>query len=370
MIIVTLSFALSDNPSLGLSLLLGVMIMNSYFVAAFHERKGINSLLCGDNSYIKIKKNIVLLTTIFDQCILIILLFLYICQRAGRVDPLTLIYTMVVTSFMISVGMLVGVFCKNQKVALIICALLCTVNFLKVLFLEETLRFFSPVLQLANMDTLQWWNLATLGILAITLVCFIYHNRKRVLVAGGIAIAVIIAADVSLSERSLLPADYKQFASAILEDINIINRASGFDYYENIEVYKSIYYPWESATEKRVVYANNDTLFMNCFTESLCALEEQEITMRTVYSLLDPDTAQQRAIADLYIEHLLGNDDNITGFLAENQINEYGAVVSKNFALYAEILINHPEQLAKLYEVTKKYTTSDEIVRAWNDTDI
>lgn len=203
-------------------------------------------------------------------------------------------------------------------------------------------------------------------LIAAVVLLFILIRKKGMILSGVVLGAAIILIDVGYSEkRYTLPEEYRVFSQNILNRVNESNRECGFPSYDNIVVYKSIYYPWEPARERMVIRTDETTLYMNCSTESLCNMEEEEIVTRAVYSLLDPDSRQQTAIAELYILNLLGNYDYVNSFLYENQLQMYGEIVSKNYGLYAEVVVNQPEKLAFLYELAKENYSSEELLEAW-----
>lgn len=360
------AFIIRANSSMGLALFIGGMLLSAYFVSVFHERKGVDIILGGDCAYLKIKYKLMVSAALIENLLFGILIFIYIYFSVENINILSFLYTIILYLFVTAIGLLIGICCKNQKIAIMICSILIIVNFLKIIILEENLRYFSPVIQIANMNRFQWWNLFMLFLIAIISLLFILIQRKGIIFLGVILALSIVLFDVNYSEsRYTLSDEYQVFSQNILNRVNERNRECGFSSYENIEVYKSIYYPWEPASEKMIIYVEQKTLYMNCFTESLCNMKEKEIVARAVYSLLDPDSVQQRAIAELYIESLLGNSEYVNSFLYENQIRTHGDIVSKNYGLFAEVLVNQPENLSKLYEFTKEYHSNEELLEAW-----
>lgn len=67
LLVTTLAFIVRENHSAGLALLIGGMLLNTYFIAAFHERKGIDTVLKGDFFYLKNKFNLILLTIFIEN---------------------------------------------------------------------------------------------------------------------------------------------------------------------------------------------------------------------------------------------------------------------------------------------------------------
>ena len=110
-------------------------------------------------------------------------------------------------------------------------------------------------------------------------------------------------------------------------------------------------------------------LYVNCFTESLCNMPEEEILMRAAYSLLKPESRLQEIMVELYIQQLLGNTEYVEQFLKDEQIKQYGAVVSPNYGFMADVLVGETENYGKLYKLVKEYNTVQEVPESWRDSD-
>ena len=109
--------------------------------------------------------------------------------------------------------------------------------------------------------------------------------------------AVVIFADIAVTgANNKVPADYEAYVRENLEYVNEWNAKCGFTEYEDIVIYKSVYYPWMSSDKKVPIYVRDQTIYMNCFTESLCSLEDREIIIRAVNSLLKPRSGAQNVM--------------------------------------------------------------------------
>lgn len=193
-------------------------------------------------------------------------------------------------------------------------------------------------------------------------------KKKAFLLIGLCGSMMVAGIDIYLSQYvKIVPEAYRSYVFHFLEQINAQNKECGFKSYEQIEIYKSVYYPWKPASHKMFIYEKEDTLYVNCFTESLCNLSEEEIIMRAVISQLKPDSKLQNIMTDLYAQQLLENDEYVKSFLYEEQTKKYGAVVSEYYGFCAEILLNERARYGELYELSKKYSnkTPQEIMDMW-----
>ncbi len=364
--IIVLAFFLRGNEALGLALLIGVMIFDAYFTAVFDRRSGVEDILSGSGYYQRKKDSLHIVRSLLHNLFNGIITFAYICLSQRKVNVLSILYTLVLLVSVNAVTLFLAKYIKQQLVGLLLCTGLTLLNFVKVIILEEYLRYISPVIQIENMNRIQWWNLLVLFFISGGMYMTLLWKKKTFLFIGLFCSMIVAGTDIYLSQyASVLPDTYKNYVVTLLEQVNERNKECGFDGCEQIIVYKSVYYPWEPVSHKVFIYEKEDTLYANCFTESLCNMNEEEIIMRAVLSRLKPDSKMQNIMADLYMQQLLGNNEYVKSFLYEEQTKRYGAVVSKYYGFCAEILINEPERYGELYELSKMYSTPQEIINVW-----
>lgn len=366
-ILMILVFFLKNNSNYGIAVLAAGMYFGAYIVASFHIRFGVETLLLGNSMYQRKKGMLFLNSCIFHNLLLEIAIFAYLLLTF-KISLVVIFYGIILCIFTNAIGMFIGFYIRNEIKGVAVCVFLVGINFLKIIVQEEYLRYFSPIVQIGNMKTLQWWNLLVLLIIAgMIITVMIYRERKFILV-GIAAILLIVIVDIQQhSKISSVPAEYETYAGDILNRINDFNKDCGMEQYDDIVIYKKVYYPWMSNQDKRVFYKKDDTLYMNCFTEYLCNLEEKEIVTRWSATALKPNTRLQMAMEDLYNEYFFGNIDYVEQFIYKNQIKSDGTIYSKNYALAADTLLTQKEAYGELYLLTKEYKDDEKVLKIWRE---
>ncbi|MDL2301996.1 hypothetical protein LJC58_06550 [Lachnospiraceae bacterium OttesenSCG-928-D06] len=365
--VIFLALVIREEEAYGLALLIAAIYFGGYFIASFNIRSGTETILQGSSFY-RSKKNLLIIAGgLLDNLLLGVAVLLFINMVPGRNLWVTVLYAINIYCFSTAIGIFVGVLAKSQMSGFLLCTILSIINFTDFLFQEEYFRFTSPVVQIGNLARFQWWNQLTLLIISLTIFFVLIYNKKIVWVIFVIGIIIIGGVDVLLSRNIHTPPELPIIYRDILEEVNIQNREHGLPYYENIVVYKSVYYPWMSNSNKRPIYIEGDTLYVNCFTESLCNLEAEELIQRMILSIMKPHSIPQDSIAVLYFRYLIGDMEYVNSFLYEEQRMQYGEVVSFNYGLYAEVLVNSPKRYGELYALAQSYNTNQEILDAWND---
>lgn len=365
--LVVLACFLRGSNQYGIALLIGGMYIGSFLVSSFHYRTGADTLLLGNGYYQKKKGFLFVVGCFLHNLLLEVGIYFYLILSYG-ISVTAIIYGTIICIFTNAVGILIGINAKKEIVGLGICVLLIGINFPKLLFQEENLRFFSPVVQVGNMNTLQWWNLLVLLIFGSAVIAKMILRKKEIFIVGGAGILLVIGADIWSHNKTLsVPKEYEVYVEGILDGINEVNAECGMMEYEDIVIYKETYYPWKSNREKMVFYQNDATLYMNCFTESLCNMEEEEIVLRWATSALKPVNKYQYAIHDIYVSYLLGETEFIDGFTHEKQIEDNGEVVTPNYGLAAEIIQKEKERYGELYRFAKKCNEGDNVVELWEE---
>lgn len=369
--IIILAFLARGEAAAGLAVLIAGIYFGAWFVSSFHVRCNIDMLLSGCGCYQKQKPTLYIAGTLRHNLPLGLAVFTYISLACGKVNCLCLFYTLTVYLFANGVGMLAGVYIKKTAGGLLICSVASAVNFVKILTLEQTLRFFSPVVQIGNLKVFQWWNLLSLIVMAAVMYGWVLAfswKWKRYLTAGIglLCMAVIIFADITVTgANNKVPMDYEAYARKTLEYVNQWNVKCGFTQYENIVIYKSVYYPWMPSDYKAPIYIRDQTIYMNCFTESLCNLEDREIITRAVNSLLKPKPGAQNVMASFYQQWLLREEQNVYRYLESAQIEQAGRVYNPFYKLAAEVLIYEPERYGEMYLLAGECDTREEVIERW-----
>ena len=365
-VIIILAFVVRSETSMGLALLIAGIYFGSWFVSSFNTRYGIEVILSGCGHYQKEKARLHILGTLWFNLPFGLAVLVYINLVNGKVSLLCFFYALVIYLFANAVGLIVGMLAKSMISGMLVCVLASLVNFVKLLALEQNLRFLSPVNQIGNLNVFQWWNQLVLLVIAVIIYTWTVFRKRVIIWAGFLCMAAIVAADITAAKKvDTVPADYELYAHESLEYVNEWNGRCGFDSYENIVVYKSVYYPWMSNDNKVPIYVRDDTIYMNCFTESMCNLDESEIINRAVYSLLDPDMGAQMAMASLYRQWLSGEEQDVYMYLEGEQTAQAGRVYNPFYALAAEVLIYEPERYGELYRMTGTYETREEVMEVW-----
>lgn len=366
-VLLMLAFFLKEVPNYGLAILIGGMYLGAYIVSSFHNRTGAEALLLGNGCYQKKKGTLLVISCYFHNLFLEVGIFLYLIILF-KLNFIVIFYGLVLCLFTNAVGMLVGSMVKNEVAGMGVCILISCLNFMKLLMQEEYLRFFSPIVQIGNMKILQWWNLFVLLTLALTISIFRIVPVKRFALPGITVIFFVVAVDIQFhTEIGSVPEEYETYAGDILNKINEMNVQCGLMEYDNIVIYKSVYYPWKSNRDKMVFYEKDGTLYMNCFTEYLCNLDEEEIVVRWGAAAMKPKTRLQMAIMDLYTEYFLGNIEYVAQFTSEQQMEAYGTIPSKNYGLAAEVLLNQKESYGELYRLSKEYEDDEKVLEIWKE---
>lgn len=365
-VIIFLAFVVKNEASTGLALLIAGIYFGAWFVSSFNTRYGIEVILSGCGYYQKEKARLHILGTLCFNLPFGLAVLVYINLVNGKVSLLCFFYALVIYLFANAVGLIVGMLSKSTISGMLVCVLASLINFVKLLALEQNLRFLSPVNQIGNLNVFQWWNQLILLVTAVIIFTWTAF-RKRIIIWGGLlCMAGIVTADIAVAKTvDTLPADYELYAREALEYVNEWNDKCGFDSYENIVVYKSVYYPWMSNDNKVPIYVRDNTIYMNCFTESMCNLDESEIINRAVSSLLKPDPGAQMAMASLYRQWLLGEEQSVRMYLESEQTAQAGRVYNPFYALAAEVLIYEPERYGELYLLTGIYETREEVMEVW-----
>lgn len=347
----------------GVAVLIGGMLISGYLMSIFQAQSGIHILLSQDQVYLKQKEVIKMISAGLCNLFLGVFALVYIGILNQKITLIVLLYGISIYLFATGVGVFIGVLCKSFKLGFMICIIFIISNFLKMLVLEENFRYISPMVPLGNLNQLQWWNLSMSLLISACICIYLMLGRKRVWLIGGILSFIIITTDVFFSSREVHPPEqYQQFVEQIFSLVNEQNRNHGLPVFAEIKVEKSTYYLWNPASKKRVFYQEDDILYMNCFTESLCNLDAREMIVRMLYSTLKPQNPPQQSVIDLYVELILGNDEKILAFLPEEQEKIYGEVPSLKYALYADTLINTPSQFGKLYELVGELDSVEDII--------
>lgn len=368
-VIIILAFLIRSEKSMGLALLLAGIYFGAWFVSSFNTRYGVEIILSGCGYYHKEKARLCIRGTLSYNLPLGLAVLVYLNLANGKVSFLCFFYAFVLYLFANAIGLIAGILVKSLPGGLLICVLASLVNFLKLLVLEQELRFVSPVIQIGNLNIFQWWNLLVLLSIAIVIYTWIIFRKRRVIWAGILCVAAIAFTDVAVAgTNDRVPSDYEIYAREALEYVNQWNARCGFASYENIVVYKSVYYPWMSNEDKVPIYARDNTIYMNCFTESLCNMDKREIIVRAVNSLLKPDWGAQNAMASFYQQWLLDEEENVYKYLESEQIAQTGMVYNQFYGLAAEVLIYQPEKYGKLYSLVGEYDTREEVVEMWRKT--
>lgn len=367
-IIIILAFLVRSEKTIGLALLIAGIYFGAWFVSSFNIRCGIEIILSGCGYYRKAKAWLHIIGALAYNLPLGLAVLVYISLQNGKMSFLCLFYAAVVYLFANAVGVLVGTFVKKSISGLFICSLISLVNFPKVLVLEQELRFISPVIQLGNLKVFQWWNLLSLAVIAIAVYAWILLRKRRVIWLLFGCMAAIIFADITIAKtKNKVCSDYEIYARDVLEYVNECNAKCGFDTYESIVVYKSVYYPWMSNEKKVPIYVRDNTIYMNCFTESLCDMDEREIMIRAVNSLLKPDLGAQNVMASFYRQWLMDEEENIYKYLENVQIEQTGRVYNPFYGLVAEVLIYQPEKYGELYLLSGTCDTKEEVMEKWEE---
>lgn len=365
-VIIILAFGVRSETPMGLALLIAGIYFGAWFVSSFNTRYGIEVILSGCGHYQKEKARLHILGTLCFNLPFGLAVLVYINLANGKVSLLCIFYASVIYLFANAVGMIVGMLSKSMISGMLVCVLASLINFVKLLALEQNLRFLSPVNQIGNLNVFQWWNQLILLVTAV--IIFIWTAfRKRIIIWGGLlCIAGIVTADIAAAKTvDTVPVDYELYARKALEYVNEWNGKCGFDSYENIVVYKSVYYPWMSSENKVPIYVRGNTIYMNCFTESMCNLDESEIINRAVSSLLKPDPGAQNAMASLYRQWLSGEEQDVYMYLESEQTAQAGRVYNPFYGLAAEVLIYEHERYGELYRMTGTYETREEVMEVW-----
>lgn len=365
-VVVILAFVVRSEASMGLALLIAGLYFGAWFVSSFNTRYGIEVILSGCGHYQKEKARLHILGTLYYNLPFGLAVLVYINLANGKVSLLCFFYAFVIYLFATALGLIVGMLAKSMISGMLICVLISLINFVKLLALEQNLRFVSPVNQIGNLKVFQWWNQLVLLVIAVTIYTWTAFRKRVIIWAGLLCIAAIVATDITVARKvDTVPADYEIYAREALEYVNEWNGRCGFGRYENIVVYKSVYYPWMSNENKVPIYVRDNTIYMNCFTESMCDLNESEIITRAVYSLLDPDMGAQNAMASLYRQWLMGEKQSVSMYLESEQTEQAGRVYNQFYALAAEVLVYEPERYGELYQMTGAYDTREEVIEVW-----
>ena len=367
--VIILSFAVRSEASMGLALLIAGIYFGAWFVSSFNTRYGIEVILSGCGHYQKEKARLHILGTLCYNLPFGLAVLVYINLANGNVSLPCFFYAFVIYLFANALGLIVGMLAKSMISGMLICVLASLVNFVKLLALEQNLRFVSPVNQIGNLKVFQWWNQLILLVIAVIIYAWTVFRKRVIIFAGFLCMAAIVMADITVAKKvTSVPSDYEVYAREALEYVNEWNGRCGFDRYKNIVVYKSVYYPWMSSENKVPVYVRDNTIYMNCFTESMCNLDESEIITRAVYSLLDPDMGAQNAMASLYRQWLLGEEQSVCMYLESEQTDQADRVYNPFYALAAEVLIYEPERYGELYRMAGTYETREEVMEVWGKT--
>ena len=94
-------------------------------------------------------------------------------------------------------------------------------------------------------------------------------------------------------------------------------------------------------------------------------MKQDELINRAIVSLLKPRTQVQYSMIELYIQKILGNDLYVKSFLYDEQVKEYGLIVSKYYGFYAEVLTNNPQRFGELYELSKTCDSPEKLQMEW-----
>ena len=371
--VIILAFLVRSETSAGLAVLIAGIYFGAWFVSSFNARCNIEMVLSGCGCYQKQKPVLYIVGTLSHNLLLGLAVFAYISLAGGEINFLCLFYTLAVYLFANAVGILAGVYIKKTAGGLLICSVAATVNFIKILSLEQDLRFFSPVVQIGNLKVFQWWNLLCLTVIAVVIYGWVLASSwkwKKYLTAGigFLCMAVVIFADIAVTgANNKVPADYEAYVRKNLEYVNEWNAKCGFTEYEDIVIYKSVYYPWMSSDKKVPIYVRDQTIYMNCFTESLCSLEDREIIIRAVNSLLKPRSGAQNVMTSFYQQWLLGEEQNVYRYLEGAQIEQAGRIYNPFYMLAAEVLIYEPERYGELYLMAGECDTREEVIEMWEE---
>lgn len=360
---VVAAFMLQD-ASFGLAVLISCMIFDVFFTTSLNKRHGLDELL-GTNANYHIRRNVLLIkSALISNLPIGIVTLIYICMVHKSMQIICILYAIVIYLTVNAVASIIGIMARTQLLGLIICTAVAVLQFVKLIVLEEYFRYVSFIVQIGNMNVFQWWNLLVLLSIATMIYLLLIFRKKVLLILAGLSIMTIVSLDISVSHDNL-PEQYIRDCTETLKLLNEMNEYHGLVSYDNIIVYKSVYYPWQSLDKKRVLYINDNTLYLNCFTESLCNMSQDELINRAVISLLKPHTQMQNSMIDLYIQKVLGNDAYTRSFLYDEQEKKYGTITSKYYGLYAEVLINSPERFGELYELSETCDSKQTLLREW-----
>lgn len=360
---IVVAFVIHDG-SFGLAILISCHMFDAYFTTSLNKKYGLDELLGGNVDY-HIRRNRLLLgSALISNMPLGIVTFIYICSINRSMKFICVLYTLVILLVANAIASIVGIMVKTQVCGLFICTVIAVIQFIKLLVLEEYFRYFSLVVQIGNMRVIQWWNLLVLFLIAVTIYILLIYRKKIQLVLGSAFIIIIILLDIT-GDHGTLSEQYVKDCSETLHVVNRMNQLHGFPYFDDLIIYKSVYYPWQSSDRKQIITLQENSLYVNCFTESLCNMKQDELINRAIVSLLKPRTQVQYNMIELYIQKILGNDLYVNSFLYDEQMKEYGLIVSKYYGFYAEVLTNNPQRFGELYELSKTCDSPEKLQMEW-----
>lgn len=358
---IVLAFLLSGYETTGIALLIAGIIWSSFEIALFHKTNGIDEVLSGCGFYQQKKQYLLIQGTLICSApfaFAVCLFLLVFCK--GDLWMLTF-YSLVVYLFANSLGLaLSGI--PNQVLAYGVCFLVSVINFPKLLFLEQSLRHISPVVPVGNLEMFQWWNVFTILVIACTIYAWMIWKKKFIFSIALLTIGIIFVMDISISKKDTAVSE--SYEHKILDTVDYVNtyqKSFGLEGFDTVEIRKSVYYPWMSNEAKVPVRVENQKLFVNCFTPSLCNLSEEDIISRIIRSQLKPQYGAQNVMVSMYMSWVLGDRERVETYLRSE--NAFDALVS-------DVIVRHPEQFGALYALSEQWNTKEEIIEAWEKRDL
>lgn len=280
--------------------------------------------------------------------------------------------------FFVVIGDIIGLLSRNEMFSYLIIILLIFWLFQRTLVHELYFRYVSPVL----LFDIQVNPFTVIGII-LTIIfgaLFIYMRapKKRV----GIAVLFVFAlAAVTIGETSLekkidlaeravmegdgyeleyneyIEADYAWHLAELLHESDEILQSYGFDMQtDRYEINASIYFPWESSSEKIFISRQKNTCVVNCYAQVMRELSDTEIITRYLYAVVKPETAYQEVVLDMLAldvpsEVIYGDKaDELVQFSYDYLVDTYGSLVSPKQCVAAECMLNAGDELFRLYE--------------------
>lgn len=382
MIPIIISFVLGGT--LSYIILFAMILFQSYQAARMY--KEIDIVNSGYYFYRKHKGKHILIASLIPNVIWLICLEVAALFREDKGIKFV-IFIFLLWIYMTVIGNFIGTYVKNEVFGYALILLLLISFLSKFIIHEEYFRYISPMLLVIN-SHVNPFNAIGIAILSVIGFLSIVQHRKKIkryLFITMIAMFLVLAASeiyfslkteqkepihlayagITVDYNNRLGDEYAVRIASMLLRSNEVLESYGFHIpADSIEIKYSIYFPWESSSEKIFFKREDNRHYLNCFTDSLRELSNQEIIMRYVNSIIKTDAPLQRAILLLLVEDVSSqvttgaNSPELVQYSWKHLIETYGSCVLPKYCAVAECMIKDP---ANLFHLFVEFGTIDEL---------